>query len=319
MEFHLIGASLLVAGAFLEQLALFRKEFQNAQAKNCTSNRPTLLLVFTCGMCLELFSCMLLPLSTYILLGSVHLVFFKVNLLDSKSKTEVIGFWAIALGCLTVLFTGGVQTRDLESQDLDEILNGDYFMWMFGSLLLNLSLRKLGFYQGLPMIEVSLPGQIGAFGYGCIKVCFYSLEMYISSMPLSISLLLWCTVIGLVFLSASSAFVRLLSKKHNLVVVLGGYSIWSIVCGLPLALFIVKAGVHYTPGNYASILISACLIIGGIIPHTHYKAPPKEFELKPQKNPAPLPEEPELMIEDENLIDTEVIDEDSLIKNIRNI
>mmetsp|Transcript_31468 Transcript_31468/g.31157 ORF Transcript_31468/g.31157 Transcript_31468/m.31157 type:complete len:204 (-) Transcript_31468:45-656(-) len=203
---------------------------------------------------------------------------------------------------------------------------------MCGSLTLNLTMRRLGFYQGKVLLETSIPAQIAAFGYGGLKICMYSIEMYISGYDFSIYLFIFSVIVITVSLSSVSIFLWYYSKQYDLVVVLGGYYLWLICYALPLGVLVVSGGVHYDFKTLCSLTVSTSLVTLGGILHTYYRMEYlQNFKMNKDVVPPPKPsgtlkkestedtENIELTIEDENLMDSEIVDEDSLINNIKNI
>lgn len=203
-----------------------------------------------------------------------------------------------------------------------------------GSLTLNLTMRRIGFYEGKVLLETSIPAQIAAFGYGGMKICMYSIEMYVSGYDFSVYLFFFSILVIFVSLSAVSIFISYFAKQYDLVVVMGGYYLWLICYALPLGVLVVNGGVHYDYRTLFSLCVSTGIVTLGAIMHTYYRIeylqnfkmnkdvvlPPKPSGKK--ESSAQFLEEPdsiELTIEDENLMDAEMIDEDSLIKNIKNI
>ena len=141
-----------------------------------------------------------------------------------------------------------------------------------------------------------------------------------------------CLLFLLILVGMSSSFIRVFNKQHDVIVVYGGYQLWSVVWGVVAGFGFVSYAVEYSAVSVASTATAVLLAIFGIFIITFQRVenlkasvdnkntvlPPRPSRL----DAAPLPEEPsnlELNIEDENLMDAEIIDEDLLIKTIRNL
>ncbi|CAG9315088.1 unnamed protein product [Blepharisma stoltei] len=334
---YLIGIVLLIAGSFFQEFAYFRKSVISlSSTRDCSTSRATLLLIFTIGLSLEITSLALIPLSTYILFGCAHLICFKLNLISDEnrnhSSAEYTGTALMTLGLIVEYMFGARQEEIVDIDEFNNIINGSYFLWMCGSLTLNLTMRRLGFYQGKVLLETSIPAQIAAFGYGGLKICMYSIEMYISGYEFSIYLFIFSVFVITISLSSVSIFLWYYSKQYDLVVVLGGYYLWLICYALPLGVLVVSGGVHYDFKTLCSLTVSTSLVTLGGILHTYYRMEYlQNFKMNKDVVPPPKPsgalkkeqsedtENIELTIEDENLMDSEIVDEDSLINNIKNI
>jgi hypothetical protein len=219
-------------------------------------------------------------------------------------------------------------------------MNGTYFLWMLGSLSMNLTLRRLGFYAGRVLLETSIPAQITAFAYGAMKISYLIVDMYLSGFPLYSGLLASCAFVATVSLAAASAFLTEITNTYDLVVSLGSYYLWVICYALPLAVCVVNAGVNYTISHYIILTLVSALISMGVFAHTYHRMemitnnkdkelvvpPPSKgnTELKLMRD---ISEENTTLdlrklyieMDAENLLDAEIIDEDSLINNIRDI
>ena len=205
---------------------------------------------------------------------------------------------------------------------------------------MNLTLRRLGFYAGRVLLETSIPAQITAFAYGAMKISYLTVDMYLSGYPLYTWLLTSCTLIAIVSLSAASAFLTEITNTYDLVVSLGSYYLWVICYALPLAVCVVNAGVNYTISHYIILSLVSALISMGVFAHTYHRMemitknkdrelvvpPPSKGNTSPKLNKDISEENTTLDLrkiylemDAENLLDSEIIDEDSLINNIRNI
>jgi hypothetical protein len=225
------------------------------------------------GLVLECFALAHLPLSSHIILASLHVFWFHLNLVNDEgrpySQGELLGVFAVLVGVLLAVMAAGYQEFILSKAEYDSIFNGFYFVWMLGSLVLNLTLRKLGFYKGKVLLETCLPAQISAFAYGAAKMLILSIEVHSTGEDPYVGLLAVAAgVLGTSFV-LNSAFLAQLCTSYDLVVVLGSYYLWLVCYALPLALSVVNSGVHYSWVNYAVLLLSTAGVCGGVLVLTY--------------------------------------------------
>jgi hypothetical protein len=102
---HLLGCTFMTSGSFLQQMALYRKSIPKmSSARDCSSSSATMQMFYFAGLFLEMASLMLLPMGTYVLLGSLHVIFFKLNLANDENRphalAEVAGNVIIILSLL---------------------------------------------------------------------------------------------------------------------------------------------------------------------------------------------------------------------------
>ena len=118
------------------------------------------MLTMNIGLFFEVFSLMLIPFATFILLGSSHIVFLTATSVYNEYRTftsqEKAGFmFIISSNLITILF-GGME-GEMQAEEFDNLFKVTYFIWMLGSLFANMSLRKMGYYAGKIFVETSIP------------------------------------------------------------------------------------------------------------------------------------------------------------------
>ena len=118
------------------------------------------MLTMNIGLFFEVFALMLIPLATFVLLGSSHIVFLTATSVYNEYRTftkeEKAGFVFIIASNLTTILFGGME-YDMKAEEFDNLFKVTYFMWMFGCLIANMSLRKMGYYAGKIFVETSIP------------------------------------------------------------------------------------------------------------------------------------------------------------------
>jgi len=319
LNMQVTGGCFIALGAYLQQFALYRKRMQSLVLphKDCSSNRPTLLVMFLCGLGLELGGFVYCSMSTYVLLTSLHLVFFKLNFVNDEnrhySRKEWLGSLLVVVGAVVVVLAGGNQLGIVQQSQYDSVFNWKYFIWMVGSLLMNSSMRKLGFYKGRILLETCLPAQIATFGYASIKIAFYSIEMYFSGFSFSVLLFVCCLIISVVSLCSTGSFLSALWKHYDFVVILGAYYLWILCYTLSLAIFVVNAGVTYEYSNFIAIFFSVVSIGLGV--YLHVKQRLDDLESKNYFTNE-FSDELQALNPSSKFI---VIEEDPLIKNSKNL
>ena len=118
------------------------------------------MLTMNIGLFFEVFALMLIPLATFILLGSSHIVFLTATSVYNEYRTftkeEKAGIvFIVASNLMTILF-GGME-YEMQAEEFDNLFKVTYFIWMAGSLFANMSLRKMGYYKGRIFVETSIP------------------------------------------------------------------------------------------------------------------------------------------------------------------
>lgn len=335
---HFLGVACFSLGSFIQQLCFFRKSLQhNANSTKYSGDQyPMLhLLGFGFGIALEFFALALLPLSSHIILAALHVFWFHLNLVNDEGRPyfhpELIGIFSILVSLLLAVMAAGYQGQVESSSEYDALFNGSYFIWMLGSLAFNLALRKLGFYKDKVFLEACLPAQFSAFSYGAAKMLMLSVEMHSSGKDPYVGLLALSGGVLAISLAVNSAFLQHLCTSHDLVVVIGSYYLWLVCYTLPLALFVINAGVHYSWLNYSVLMIAALGASVGVfimtysrIDHIQTSKKSQLVSLPPSSyKPAPPPAREEaklnLTMDVEAMLDVDNIDEDSLLRSIKDL
>mmetsp|Transcript_12200 Transcript_12200/g.23140 ORF Transcript_12200/g.23140 Transcript_12200/m.23140 type:complete len:341 (-) Transcript_12200:66-1088(-) len=334
---HLLGVACLSLGSFAQQYCFYRKSLQrNSSTTKQAEGVPKIQIVgFVIGIALECFALAILPLSSHIILASLHVFWFHLNLVNDEGRPyfqpELIGIFAILVSLLLAVMAAGFQEQVATTSEYDSLFNGSYFIWMLGSLSFNLVLRKLGFYKGKVLLETCLPAQISAFAYGAAKMLMLSIEVHTSGKDPYIGLLALAVLVLSTSFAINSAFIGQLCLTHDLVVVIGSYYLWLVCYALPLALFVINAGVHYSWLNYGVLTLSsggACLgvfiLTYSRMDHIQQFKKTQLVSLPPTSyKPAPPPARDDvklnLTMDVENLLEIDNIDEDSLLRSIKDL
>lgn len=202
-------------------------------------------------------------------------------------------------------------------------LDVNYFMWMLCSLAFYLTIRRLGYYANRSMLESFLPAQITTFSLGGIKMMCYTIQLYLYGSDLDTALLIVSALIAGIAFAVASSFLQILQRLYNESLVLGTFYLWNICYSIPLALWVMCIGVNYTQKEYIVISV-AFVLIGGvmcasIIKRNEYMPLDKDLGRENARASQDIESQEmdtiDLKMEDEN----EIIDEESLIVNIKNI
>jgi hypothetical protein len=264
---HITGCIGVFIGSCLQQNSHFM--FSMLSTSKSLKKLNTLLL--TLGVCLEIASIAVIPLSTYVLLTSLHISVFKHILISDEkrnySSAETFGTMGILSGSIIVILFGGMQL-EFSSYEYYKIYDLYYFTYTGISLAFSLFFRRLGYFSGRIIVETGLSAQVGSFFISGIKIVWLSLEVVDSVDKLVVVGLCLC----IIFLSLmiSNSFIREFTKDNDLVIVMGGYYIWSICYCLPISMFI-DIGVDHTLINKCAVAVSTFLIVPGIYLHSFYK------------------------------------------------
>lgn len=268
---HFLGVASFTLGSYIQQLCFSLKSLQrnSSASKHQVGAAPILpVLGFVVGMALEVIALALLPLSSHILLASLHVFWFNMNIINREARPyfhpELIGSFAVLMSSLLTAMAAGYQAQVQAGSEYDALFNGPYFLWMLSSLAFNLTLRKLGFYKGKVLLETCLPAQISAFAYGAAKMLVVSLDMHSSGDDPYIGLLTLVAFVLATSMAVNSAVIWHLCTSYDIVVVIGSYYLWLVCYALPLALCVVNAGVQYTWVNYGVTVLAAGGVCGGV-------------------------------------------------------
>ncbi|OMJ68954.1 hypothetical protein SteCoe_33454 [Stentor coeruleus] len=289
---------------------------------------PCLFILYFLGLFIDCLSLLYLPLLTYILLCSYHLVFFKYfHIVDhdlSLSSAEKLGIIFIVLSSILSGTLGGIQ-KNIEVIAIDSF----FFIYGLSSICILLALRRLGFYGKKVTLEASLPANISVFLVGSLKISMLIGIKYIGEDWKNA--LYPFLLLGFILISMSSSFLRALKKQHDIVLLYGAYQMWVLVFGLVAGFGFVFYGTSYNVLEISSCVMSFFIGEIGVVLITYQrmeflkmKSEDKNVVLPPQSSAMDQdmnddPQNLELNIYDDNLMDAEIIDEDLLIKTIRNI
>jgi hypothetical protein len=94
----------------------------------------------------------------------------------------------------------------MEISDFDAIFNISYFVWMIGSLIANLSLRRMGYYAGRVLVESSIPAQIHIWSLAFLKITYLSTGAYIDGFINSHTLIIASFLVFLTFYVLANSF-----------------------------------------------------------------------------------------------------------------
>lgn len=252
---NVLGSILLLSSCYIQQI-LVRAKYKHPKQPPS----PQAWGKFAAGCLLELASLFLLPLPTYALLSSAHILFALPFELNANTLCMI-------LGCLVVFFFGPSQGQVLHMDEFDGVFNGFYLLWMLCSLGVNLALRRLGFYAGRPILEASIPAQLSTFALGATKIFFLLCDAQtFSQAPLPIYLL--CLAVAGIGAQSSAAFSRILCKQHDYLLVMCSYYLWVICYTVPLAVAAIYAGDFYSPTSCFSVFFSSALLFVALLRHS---------------------------------------------------
>ena len=265
MEFtHLAGVAGLIIGIWLQESSHFLMSlFSEPKA-----SRKLNYLLLGLGLVLEFTSLTVIPLTTFVLVSCAHIAVFKhILITDEKRKyssAETFGTMGILSGCTIAVLFGGIQGKVTQKSYL-AVFDLYYYSYTACSLLFTLYFRRKGYFSGRIIVETGIPAQISSFAMAAVKVLWLSMDVYRSFNDLLVMII--CIGIAVGTLTVSSSFLTEFEKEHDLVIIMGGYYLWSLCYCLPLGTFI-SAGVNHSMLNYVAIAFSCVLIIPGIYLHS---------------------------------------------------
>lgn len=265
--FHITGSIGLFLGIYLQESSHFLHRI--LPSRSTIQNRISYILYL--GLILELCSIIVLPLSTYVLLSSAHIAVFKHILIkDEKRKysnAETFGSMSILSGCIIVMLFGGAQFT-VTRESFRQLFDLYYYLYTFSSLICTLVLRRLGHFAGRIIVETGIPAQISSFAVAGMKIFWICADVF--SKPEDGLYMFLALGVSVGVLTMANGFVNQLGKEHDMVIVMGGYYLWSICYSLPLSMF-VSAGVGHGLVNYSAVGIGCLLIVPGIFLHSFRK------------------------------------------------
>ena len=173
------------------------------------------------GLVFDLLSLSFLPLVSYIVLSSSHILFFKIFLSKDQdsgfNNLERLGIVSIVLACFLISFC-----QETSNKPFNVIPDGAFIMWGIIGIGCSLMIRRLGFYSGKVLLEVSIPAQLTVFAVSIVKMGV-SVLMSKSSDEFALRqvypamLLLW------ILIGASGSLIKIFCKQSDIIVVCGGY------------------------------------------------------------------------------------------------
>jgi hypothetical protein len=258
-----ISAGALLAGIYLQEISHF---IVISYVQSWYVEKYTSLLIYI-GLLLEFVSLAHLPLATYVILSSFHILVFKYSLVKEEkrqlSPSESLGNTAILAGCLVILLFGPRQDIILE-EEFSELFDFFYYIYCFGSLFCTLVLRRFGWFAGRIIVETGIVSQVNSFTLTALKILWIELQVFGVGGRGYAGI---CLLVSLVGTFLSSSLIRGLQQDNDLVVIMGGYYIWCIFYTLPLSLF-VKSGIEVTLLNISALIFSTSLVIPGVYLHS---------------------------------------------------
>lgn len=256
----------LLSGVYLQEVSHF---VINSYIESFFIKKTTRLLIGL-GVVFEFLSLAQLPLCTYVVLSSMHVLVFKHVLIKDEKRSftpaENLGSTAIISGCV-ILSLFGPEQSEMTTSDLKDLFDPYYYIYTVISLFITLLLRRLGFFSGRILIETGLVSQINSFSICALKVLW--IQLIVSESIEGIYIIL-CVAIVFFGTLISNSFIRIFLISHDLVIVMGGYFMWSLCYCLPLSLFF-KTGVNFTLLNFSALVFACCLIVPGVYLHSFTK------------------------------------------------
>lgn len=239
------------------------------------------------SLCFDLLALFYLPLSIYILLGSLHVLlrsFYQKNLNSSNLF--------ILAGCIIAVVFCEEQKNLVGLAEIDHTVNYLYYSWMLISLFINLGMRRYGFWVGKTLIESSIPSQLATFGYGSLKIVMLNLDLLLQSKQASALEIANFSLISIFSLSLSTSFLKYMSNETTQEIAFLGYYLWLLCYCFPIGITLVNPGVPHSLSNIYFLLISCTLITIGVYLLT-YKVPQDSSKKNGKKK---LEEEEETLI-----------------------
>ena len=274
-----LGCFLFTAGAVLQQLALYRRSKQYISLSPGEGRGQQAL--FALGLGCEVTAVALLPLATATIFAALHVFCFVLHLATDEErpllKYEKRGCAGILVGCMLIWGWGG-ERRALEPAELAGVVSPLYCIWTLASLALNCSLRRLGFYEGRPLLESCIPAQVTAIGICSLKFLLLTLESSQRLFPLLLSALLVASA-----LHVSTAFLGILLRRHDRLVTMASFYGWLVMYQLPSGVLMLGVGVTYSLLHYTVISLAALFTTAGTGLVAYIRAREIEADLKDKK------------------------------------
>ncbi|OMJ70924.1 hypothetical protein SteCoe_30991 [Stentor coeruleus] len=322
---HFIYCGLCVFGSLLQEFSQYRNSTltEIPHSPSFFQKPSILLLIFLSGLALDLYSLVYLPFLTFILLSSTHIVFFKYFYIADHDLS--LSFHE-KFGTLCILLSSGIAASSCGTQNSSQtmFLDSNFFIYGISSIFILLTISRLEFFRNIILLEASIPANISVFAVGLLKISLVLIVNYVGD-GWEIAIVLYAFV-GIGFFTMNSSIIKTLNKKHDTIVVFGAFQMWVLLFG-----FLAGLGFFYNETSYNAIRVTYCVLsgvigeigltfliyqqIGSLKNMTLSKNKPSEEEFALNGDPHSL----ELNIDEENLMDADIIDEDLLIKTIRNI
>ena len=166
---HFAGVLGLILGIYLQK----NSHFILCMYPDLKSSRNLNTIFLLLGLLLELTSMAVIPLSTYVLISSIHIAAFKhILIIDENRKytsSETFGTMGIISGSLIALLFGGIQL-EIPKESYLKVFDFYYFAYTLGSLMATLIFRRYRFVSEKVIIETGIPAQIGSFAIAALKI-----------------------------------------------------------------------------------------------------------------------------------------------------
>lgn len=322
---------LCVIGCISQQFSLYKESllYKIPLTRSFWDNTYILKVIFFSGVIFELISSTRLSLLQFFILSCTHLLSFKLN----YAKDHEVSFVQAEKLSFVLLTSAGILTFlvPISNFSTEEVLLDFFVMYQVCGAGILVVMRKLGFFSRKILLEASIPAHftVGLIAGGRVLMDLY-LKNEENSEFFDLKTVVFPSVLtAIIFIGLSSSFLRSFVKYNDTIVVYGAYLTWIIFFGfiLTYSLQFEKVDkytlVYLTSGTFA---ISGNLLI--VFQRTEYLKAIHDKNVASgleRENPAEDtediedPQNLELHIDEENLMDAEIIDEDLLIKTIRNI
>lgn len=320
-----------VFGIILQQYSLYKESllYKLPLTRSCLSSSNSLKVFFFSGVILELYSLKTLSLPQFFTLSCLHLQVFKYNYSKdhdlSYVQAEKLSLFLIAsASLLTSLYPSS-------SFSTDEVLLDFFIIYQVCGATMLIVMRKLGFFSRKILFEASIPAH---FTVGLIAGGRVFSDLYLKNWEnpgfFSIKDVVFpCALTGLIGLGLASSFIKVYTKHYDPIVVYGSYLSWTVFLSFIMTYSLQFDQVDkYTMVCFIATVLCLCGNLLAVFQRIEYLKAVNEkhtvtgTESEVQAEIIDEVEDPqhlELQIDEDNLMDAEIIDEDLLIKTIRNI
>ena len=318
-------STLCVMGCFLQEFVLYRESnlYKLPLSPGILDRKWTQAIIFALGCGLELFTWAQAGLMQALILTSVHLPSFKYFYSSDHEisfvKAEKISFALILSSLLLVSLA--------QPSAPSSVLLDFFIIYQICAITILIIMRKLGFFAGKVWFEPIIPAQLMVSSLTGLRVYY---DLILSKEEQTEQNMIFPTILALfICVCLATSFVKALLKQFDSVIVLASYQSWVLVLGLfecfglgfentdlglVLKVLAVLAGVA---GNSLVCLHRIEFLKGPVDRRQEHVSAQDvtEEEWQDEHESGNL----ELQIVEDNLMDAEIIDEDLLIKTIRNI